>query len=307
MEKFEVLARVDQENIVMPRIIETLRKLGGRSDRNELSKEVVSNSEEIPEEYVKTIKTSRNGNDYLPFRYTFNFAIKNLIFAEFIIIPMRGTVELTEKGRTIDLSTFNAVQDVRKLADPKWKDQSRKNKDKRNKHKKGIPTIMQTVEEIDNDSQVDEWRNQLAVALLNFTPGKFELFARALIKNMGVAIDEKVGVKLTGDGGLDGYGYLTTDDFRTARVAIQAKRWSGLVSSPEIDKFRGAMDKYNAEYGVFIATSDFTRDAIQASRVGTRVITLINGDKIADLVAKFELHVQPVTTYVLDDYYEGSE
>lgn len=50
--------------------------------------------------------------------------------------------------------------------------------------------------------------------------------------------------------------------------ALQAKRWEGKVISPEIDKFRGAMDKYNAEYGIFITTSDYTRSAIETSRVG---------------------------------------
>lgn len=70
----------------------------------------------------------------------------------------------------------------------------------------------------------------------------------------------------------------TSDDFRITRVALQAKRWEGKVPTPEIDKFRGSMDKYNAEYGIFITTSDFTRDVIKTARVGTRIITLINVD-----------------------------
>ncbi|KIS02733.1 restriction endonuclease [Paucilactobacillus wasatchensis] len=304
MEKFENLSKIGQENVVMPRIIETLKRLGGRAGRNELMIEVVSNADDIPDEYAKSMRTSKNGNDYLPFQYTFNFAVKNLILAEFMIRPERSVLELTEKGRTFNLASFDAESDVRKISGPKWKENSER---KQKKGKKKGSKAARNVKEFDNDDQVDEWRDQLAIALSQFTPAKFELFARLLIKNMGVTLDENIGMKLSGDGGLDGYGYLTTDDFRTARVAIQAKRWNGLVSSPEIDKFRGAMDKYNAEYGVFITTSDFTRDAIHASRVGTRVITLINGDKIADLVAKFKLHVQPVTTYVLDEYYEGSE
>ena len=94
-------------------------------------------------------------------------------------------------------------------------------------------------------------------------------------------MDEKIGIQVSNDGGLDGFGYITSqDDFRTNRVAIQAKRWNGNIQSPEIDKFRGAMDKHNAEYGIFITTSSFSRGAIQASRQGTRVITLIDGDKI---------------------------
>ncbi|WP_260468994.1 restriction endonuclease [Streptococcus intermedius] len=68
---------------------------------------------------------------------------------------------------------------------------------------------------------------------------------------------------------------------------MQAKRWENNVPSLEINKFRGAMDKYNAEYGIFITTSDFSRSAIEAARQETRVITLINGEDIADLVAKY--------------------
>ena len=63
------------------------------------------------------------------------------------------------------------------------------------------------------------------------------------------------------------------------------------------------MDKYNAEYGIFITTSDFSRSAIEAARQGTRVITLINSEDIADLVAKYKLHVREVMTYELGDFY----
>lgn len=130
------------------------------------------------------------------------------------------------------------------------------------------------------------------------------MFARKLVSKMNVEMDEKIGIQVSNDGGLDGFGYITSDDFRTARVAIQAKRWEGNVPSPEIDKFRGAMDKYNAEFGIFITTSKFSKAAIEASRLGTRAITLIDGDIIADLVAKYELYVKPVTTYVLDEFYD---
>lgn len=67
------------------------------------------------------------------------------------------------------------------------------------------------------------------------------------------------------------------------------------------------MDKYNAEYGIFIATSDFTREAMKTSREGTRVITLINGDQICDLVAKYYYYVEPVTTYRLKNFYSDED
>ena len=64
------------------------------------------------------------------------------------------------------------------------------------------------------------------------------------------------------------------------------------------------MDKFRAEYGIFITTSTFTRDAIKASRTGTRVITLIDGDHLLELIAKYELYVtkKVITTYELDDF-----
>ena len=54
--------------------------------------------------------------------------------------------------------------------------------------------------------------------------------------------DDNIGVKYVGDGGLDGFGHITSDDFRTTRVALQAKRWDGKVSAPEIDKYCGVME-----------------------------------------------------------------
>lgn len=151
--------------------------------------------------------------------------------------------------------------------------------------------------------EVDSWKDGLKNALANMSPKKFELFCRRLIKSMGVTLDEKKGVRFSGDGGIDGFGYLQTDDFRTTRVAIQSKHWSNSISSPEIDKFRGATDKFGADYGIFITTSDFTREAIKAARTGSRVITLINGDDIIKLVEKYQIHIKPVTTYILDDFY----
>ena len=162
---------------------------------------------------------------------------------------------------------------------------------------------------INNEKLVDEdeipWRVKLREALAKLSPNKFEVFARALVAKMGVDLDERIGVSVVADGGLDGFGYFkSADDFRTTRVAIQAKRWSHQIGSPEIDRFRGAMDKHNAEFGIFITTSSFSKPAKDSSRIGTRVITLIDGDEIADLVAKYQLYVKPIEAYELGEFYK---
>lgn len=227
------------------------------------------------------------------------------MLAGFVRYPKKGEVELTEKGRKIELDTFDPLTEVRVLSEPAMKEESEKRKAK--KEITETTEIEPEEEMLDSEGIEEVWRAQLNEALKKMSPDKFEMFARGLMKRMGIELDKEIGIQTTADGGLDGFGYITADDFRTTRVALQAKRWEGKVSSPEIDKFRGAMDKYNAEYGIFITTSDYTRSAIEASRVGTRVITLINGEDICDLVAKYEFYVTPVTTYELNDFYFEEE
>ena len=74
------------------------------------------------------------------------------------------------------------------------------------------------------------------------------------------------------------------------------------MSEPDINQFLGAMNKYQADYGVFITNSRFTNKAREAAREGTP-ITLIDGNDLIRLVIKYELYITPVTTYGLDGFY----
>ena len=296
----------ERENLIMKAVIKSLTDLGGIEKRKEVKRNIYDNSTLIPEDYIDyTRKSKQTGNEYKPFDYQFNFAIKHLMLADFVRYPKIGEVELTEKGRKVNLDTFDPLTEVRVLSEPAMKEESEKRKAK--KEITETTEIEPEEEMLDSEGIEEVWRDQLNEALKKMSPDKFEMFSRGLMKRMGIELDKEIGIQTTADGGLDGFGYITADDFRTTRVALQAKRWEGKVSSPEIDKFRGAMDKYNAEYGIFITTSDYTRSAIEASRIGTRVITLINGDDICDLVAKYEFYVTPVTTYELNSFYFEEE
>lgn len=304
MEKqFDELNRSEKEAFFMLPILNELKRLGGQSTTKELKRSLIANCEYLPEDVFTSTKVSRNGNTYHANDYPFNFAVTNLVMADYIQRPHPGSLVLTEKGREFDGNDKELTDNVYKISLPLWAERSKRNKTR--KQKRDTEVTVHSSGEVEEDGS-EEWRIKLLSALEHLTPGKFEMFCRALVRKMNVDIDETLGVKQSGDGGIDGYGYMTTDDFRTTRVAIQAKKWASdhLVSSPEIDKFRGAMDKYRAEYGIFITTSSYTRDAIHASRVGTRVITLIDGDHLTDLVAKYQLYVKPVTTYELGDFFK---
>lgn len=273
------------ENLIMCEVLKAMQTLGGRVTRKEVKREIRDHSDVITEEQVDEIrKSKKTGSEYHPFDFRFNFAVKHLIAAGFINTEDNRKLELSEKGRMVDLKTFDPQETVR--------------------------SVIKEADSSDQDDDVldeEPWRIELLTSLAKMPPKKFELFCRGLMSNMGVELDDSIGIRYIGDEGLDGFGYITSDNFRTTRVALQAKRWEGKVSAPEIDKFRGAMDKHNAEYGIFITTSDFTREAIRASREGTRVITLVNGDQICDLVAKYQYYVEAVTTYKLGSFYTDND
>lgn len=274
-------------------IIKALKKQGGIATKEDIENYIRLNCDEIPEGYVDFIKKSKKTKkEYMPFKFDFNFAINYLIRLKFIIRENKKVI-LTDLGANLDYENFDFLTEYKKIE-----------KDFKEKKLNNNIDIEQERHTDDKEEKIfDDWKDELNERLMNFSPEKFEKFARRLVREMGVDIDDKIGISVTNDGGLDGFGYITSDEFRTARVAIQAKRWKDIVQAPEIDKFRGAMDKFNAEFGIFITTSDFSKGAIETSRVGTRVITLINGKRIAELVAKYELGVKPVITYIFDDFY----
>jgi len=91
-------------------------------------------------------------------------------------------------------------------------------------------------------------------------------------------------------------------------IYIQAKRWDATVGRPEVQKFAGALDGQRARKGIFITTSDFSRDAEDyVSRIDKKII-LIGGAQLARLMIDFSVGVTPVVTYEVKkldtDYFE---
>lgn len=286
--------QIEIENKAMKEILIAMHNLGGQVTRKQVLQELHDNSEVFSEKEIDETRTSKkSGKVYHPFQWKLNFAVKHLILAGFIDTENGRDLELSKKGRNVDIDNFDADRDVRTISEGKMTHRKTHNKAEK-----------VSADDQDDSEEVDEpWRQQLLDVLIKMNPKKFELFCRGLLTKMGIDVDDEIGVQYVADGGVDGFGYVRSDDYRTTRVALQAKRWQGKVSAPEIDKFRGAMDKFNAEFGIFITNSDFTREAVKTAREGTRIITLINGDQICDLVAKYNYYVEPVTTYRLNDFY----
>lgn len=301
---FDTLNNEQQVSYLIKPIIEVLQEAGGQLERSEIRDRISEKDEHIAEFEQKIYTSSKSGNQYKRFDFKFNFALKELNYVGFLMYEKyKPLVTLTEKGFAVDLDHFDVETEVREKAAIYWEENSTKNKDKKVQKDEIINEDIEEESKSSEDDVLDDVKVKLQSAIANMAPKKFEQFSRALLTKMGVQFTDK-GVQISNDGGIDGYGYHTDDDdFRTTRVVIQCKRYnSGAVSEPEINQFLGAMNKFQADYGVFITNSRFTNAARIAAREGTP-ITLIDGNDLIRLIIRYELFITPVTTYVLDDFY----
>ncbi len=100
----------------MKEVLIAMHKLGGQVTRKDIRKEIRASSKVISEAEVdKTRVSKKTGERYHPFDYTMNFAVKYLILAGFINTSDNRILELSEKGRKINLDTFDAEKDVRQF------------------------------------------------------------------------------------------------------------------------------------------------------------------------------------------------
>ncbi|MFD1486235.1 restriction endonuclease [Lacticaseibacillus baoqingensis] len=291
-------------------VIQALRSVGGVASRSKL-KAVIADDDHSGFSYNDVygqIIAKKTQKKYRPFNFDFNFGLQELVAIGYIEPLKRGAdIVLTELGRTANLAEFPTQAQTQAMA-AYW-EKKKQIRLARQASKAEAEDASDDATAGDDDTADDtDWQTQLLTQLKQFSPTKFESFARLLISKMGVTIDKTLGIVATADHGIDGYGYFESDEFRTARVAIQAKRYAEHpVSEPEIDKFKGVMDGFNAEYGIFITTSYFTEQAKAKAVQGNRIVTMIDGQRIAELVAQYQLFVTPVQTYSLGDYYFEQE
>lgn len=282
-------------------ILKVLQDAGGQLERSEI-KERIANLDDQIAEFAEEVNTSKKtGNTYKEFNFKFNFALKDLLFNDLVLFSHSSPVTLTEKGENLNLDKLD-VSEIIKTAAKQWEKLSK------SKRKKTDFDIGDSEEETSPEEKIiEDFNEALLAAIAKMSPKKFEAFSRALLNRMGVEFTEK-GVQVSNDGGIDGYGYhVDVDDFRTTRVVIQCKRYnSGPVSEPAINQFLGTMNKFQADYGVFITNSRFTNAAKTAAKEGSP-ITLIDGNELVRLVKKYELYIKPVKTYVLGDFYDSNE
>ncbi len=134
---------------------------------------------------------------------------------------------------------------------------------------------------------------QLLERILGQEPVFFEQAVLELLIAMGYGGAEGTATRtqLSNDGGID--GIIDQDALGLSRIYVQAKRYSeNAVGREAIQAFVGALAGNQANQGVFITTSRFSRTAIDfANSVATRVI-LIDGERLTRLMIRYGVGVQ---------------
>ncbi|MFZ2499268.1 restriction endonuclease [Methanosarcina sp.] len=186
--------------------------------------------------------------------------------------------------------------------------------------KPGIFSIecMEKKEELDPEEFLEiayqklhkELVSELLSTIKKCAPTFFETIVVDVLTKMGYGGSRTDAGKAVGkshDGGID--GIIKEDRLGLDVIYIQAKRWEGTVTRPEIQKFAGALIGKKAKKGVFITTSNFSKEAIEYADL-TGNIVLIDGEMLARLMIEYDVGVSKVKSYDVKkmdtDYFEDA-
>lgn len=142
------------------------------------------------------------------------------------------------------------------------------------------------------------------------TPAFFEQLVIRLLVSMGYGGGLRQAAEVVGGSGDEGIdGVINEDKLGLDVIYVQAKQWTNSVGRPEIQKFVGALHGKRAKKGVFITSSEFTREARDyVTHLEPRVV-LIDGKTLALLMIDHNVGVTTKSVFELKsidlDFYEG--
>jgi len=130
----------------------------------------------------------------------------------------------------------------------------------------------------------------------NLSGHDFEALIEQLIKKMGFIVEER---KLTADGGVDILA-KTYEPLLEGTYVIQCKRYTQKVGESIVRDLYGVVHSKNANKGILITNSTFTKAAIEFAQ--NKQLELIDGDKLRSLLRKHGIVQPDARTIVLPSY-----
>lgn len=272
----------------MPEVLNALRALDGSGKPKEVSR-WIADKLKLPDALLES--TTKTG--VARFHNQVQWARQYLVWEGLLDASTRGTWSLTKEGEKNHLD----LEHSRKIVS-KW---IRANADKRTKAEQA--DVETEIDRNDGPSSIIESaRMALLDRLKSISPEGFERLMKYVVREMGFESVENT--QFVKDHGIDGYGTLRVNEFITFRVIFQCKRYSKTpVSRAEVGDFRSAMIG-RADKGIIFTTGRFSEDAKrEASREGAPAIELLDGEKLVELLERYQIGVIAVSTFEIDEKF----
>ena len=246
-----------------------------------------------------------------------NWTVQYLRRALFINLPQRGMYRITNRGKEY-LKKYKTLSKKDLMAYPEFSKYATGASS--TSAKTLTPTLSidepqeltptdlleQAFENINRDLAED-----LLQKVMDQTPRFFETLVVDLLKKMGYGGSFDGSTTVTPyvhDDGIDGIIY--EDKLGLDKIYIQAKKYKSdnTVGKPQIQQFAGALDEQKATKGVFITTSDYSKEARNYVEKLSKKIVLINGQELTRFMIEFNVGVSIKKTYdvkrIDSDYFE---
>lgn len=256
------------------------------------------------------------------FQNRVGWAVTYLVQAGAVKRPKRAQAEITQRGLHLLASVQGPISNMDLVQFDEFRDFRQRSR--KRKLPADSPMAPPGVEEPNQNSSSDTPEEVIAEMVatvhsalvgevldrvMNLTPLAFEQLVLRLLGAMGYGASGHIeSTAESGDAGID--GVISQDPLGLDRIYVQAKRYARdrPIGRPTMQAFVGALQGQQADRGVFLATSSFTRDALAyADRVGVRIVP-IDGSRLAELMLRHRVGVQPgyVTTLLRldEDFFE---
>lgn len=147
-------------------------------------------------------------------------------------------------------------------------------------------------------AQADDVRREIAATLSRIDPYRFEDLIQRLLVSIGY---ENVRVtSRSSDGGVDVIAEIKVG-ITSVKEVVQVKRRQGSIGRPVLDQLRGSLHRFGANRGTVITSGRFSRGVQDAAfERGAAPITLIDGDRLIDLLIEHQIGVRKRTIEVLE-------
>jgi len=230
--------------------------------------------------------------------------------------PRRGVIKISDRGREvlkknpprIDRHFLEQFEEYRVFMEPYTHGSEKKTKNQIAPVEQPDITPEESLEYGYQRLQ-QELSDELLSQVKTCSPRFFENLVVELLVKMGYGgsiKDAGEAIGKSGDEGLD--GIIKEDRLGLDVIYIQAKKWEGTISRPEIQKFAGALQGRRAKKGIFITTSGFSKEALEyVSKIDNK-ISLLDGLSLVQLMIEHNLGVSLFQTYEIkkvdSDYFE---